>query len=84
MIETREPGGFGQFPEATRMIQRDGVEVPQAAFWFVPESGRTSWPEEDGFFIVNRAALATPSAPIPTEDHEQGGRGSEERAGGEG
>lgn len=26
----------------------------------------------------------TPSAPIPTEDHEQGVRGSEERAGGEG
>lgn len=26
----------------------------------------------------------TPSAPVPTEDHEQGVRGSEERAGGEG
>src|SRR6266576_4097566 len=48
LLETR-PGGFEQFRDRTRLIQRDGVEGI-TALWFMPEDGKSTWP---GFNVVN-------------------------------
>ncbi len=63
LIETIEKGSC-QFPEATRIVRRIGVDVPEAAIWFMSEDGRTGWDRAAGMFIVN--------APVPSPSQQEG------------
>lgn len=49
LVETY-PDGYKLFPQCTRCVLRDGVTPIEAAYWWFPEDGKSTYP---GYSIVN-------------------------------
>lgn len=84
-VATEATGVVPAWQDIRRLLLNDWEGMKEQDF---PESILRDWAPDAAEFIRRSppfpvARATPPSAPIPTEDHEQGGRGSEERWGGD-